>query len=82
MSKKIPFYRPKIDNKEKSQIEEVLTENTTKVLDLEDAFVEYTGAKYAVATSDGTSALHLAMLAINLQRGDKVLCSVNAFPSS
>lgn len=81
MSKKIPFYRPKIDNKEKAHIEEVLTKSTTKVLDLEEAFVKYTGAKYAVATSDGTSALHLAMLAINLKRGDKVLCSVNAYPS-
>ncbi len=81
MSKKIPFYRPKIDNKEKAHIEEVLSKKTTKVLDLEDAFVKYTGAKHAVATSDGTSALHLAMLAINLKRGDKVLCSVNAYPS-
>lgn len=81
MSKNIPFYRPNIDNKEKSQIEEVLTQSTNKVEELEDAFVKYTGAQYAVATSDGTSALHLSMLAINLKRGDKVLCSVNAFPS-
>lgn len=81
MSKEIPFYRPLIDNKEKKHIEEVLTQNTSKVEELEDAFVDYIGAKYAVATSDGTSALHLAMLAINLKRGDKVLCSVNAFPS-
>lgn len=81
MSKEVPFYRPLIDNKEKKQIEEVLTQSTSKVEELEDAFVDYIGAKYAVATSDGTSALHLAMLAINLKRGDKVLCSVNAFPS-
>lgn len=81
MSKVVPFYRPLIDNKEKKQIEEVLAGNTSKVAELEDAFVDYIGAKYAVATSDGTSALHLAMLAINLKRGDKVLCSVNAFPS-
>ncbi len=81
MSKKIPFYRPRIDNKEKAQIEEVLTQKTHKIEELEKAFVKSTGAKYAVATSDGTSALHLAMLAINLKRGDKVLCSVNAFPS-
>ncbi len=81
MAKKIPFYRPRIDNKEKAQLEEVLTQKTYKVEELEDAFVKYTGSAYAVATSDGTSALHLAMLAINLKRGDKVLCSVNAFPS-
>ena len=81
MAKKIPFYRPRIDNKEKAQLEEVLSGNTNKVEELENAFVKYTGAGYAVATSDGTSALHLAMLAINLKRGDKVLCSVNAFPA-
>ncbi len=81
MAKTVPFYRPSIDNKEKSQIEEVLSGKTKKVEELEKAFVKYTGAGYAVATSDGTSALHLAMLAINLKRGDKVLCSVNAFPS-
>jgi len=81
MAKEIPFYRPSIDNKEKVQLEEVLTSKTNKVEELESAFVKYTGASYAVATSDGTSALHLAMLAINLKRGDKVLCSVNAYPS-
>lgn len=81
MGKEIPFYRPRIDNKEKAQLDEVLSGKTHKVEELEEAFVNYTKAKYAVATSDGTSALHLAMLAINLKRGDKVLCSVNAYPS-
>ena len=81
MAKEVPFYRPSIDNKEKAQLDEVLNSKTYKVEELEKAFVKYTGAEYAVATSDGTSALHLAMLAINLKRGDKVLCSVNAYPS-
>ena len=81
MAKKVPFYRPSIDNKEKAQLDEVLSSKTNKVEELENTFVKYTGATYAVATSDGTSALHLAMLAINLKRGDKVLCSVNAYPS-
>jgi len=48
---------------------------------LEDEFTSYTGAKYALATSHGTSALHLAMLALELKRGDKVVCSVNCFPN-
>jgi len=81
MAKKIPFYRPHIDNKEKNQINEVLSERTSKVKELEVAFVKYIGSDYAVSSSDGTSALHLAMLAINLKRGDKVLCSVNAYPA-
>ncbi|MDF1879804.1 DegT/DnrJ/EryC1/StrS aminotransferase family protein [Sulfurimonas sp. MAG313] len=81
MAKSVPFYRPSIDNKEKAQLEEVLSSKTNKVEELEKAFTKYTGASFAVATSDGTSALHLAMLSINLKRGDKVLCSVNAYPS-
>lgn len=81
MPKDIPFYRPQNDNKEKSQIDEVLAGKTSKVEELEKAFVKYIGSKYAVSSSDGTSALHLAMLAINLKRGDKVLCSVNAYPA-
>jgi len=49
--------------------------------ELEDEFCSYTGASYAVATSHGTSALHLAMLALDLKRGDKVVCSVNSHPN-
>ena len=48
---------------------------------LEDEFCSYVGAKYSVATSHGTSALHLAMLALDLKRGDKVVCSVNSHPN-
>ena len=81
MAREIPFYRPSIDNKEKAQLESVLSGKTSKVIELEKAFVKYIGCDYAVSSSDGTSALHLAMLAINLKRGDKVLCSVNAYPA-
>jgi dTDP-4-amino-4,6-dideoxygalactose transaminase len=34
---------------------------------------------YALTTSSSTAALHLAMCALDLKRGDKVLCSVNSF---
>jgi dTDP-4-amino-4,6-dideoxygalactose transaminase len=49
--------------------------------ELEEEFCSYIGASYAVATSHGTSALHLAMLALDLKRGDKVVCSVNSHPN-
>ena len=79
---KIPFYRADIGTKERNRIEQVLSgELTTSVEDLEANFEAYVGASYALATSHGTAALHLAMLAIDLKRGDKVLCSVNAFPA-
>ncbi|QFR49519.1 DegT/DnrJ/EryC1/StrS family aminotransferase [Sulfurimonas lithotrophica] len=49
--------------------------------ELEDEFCSYIGATHSVATSHGTSALHLAMLALDLKRGDKVVCSVNSHPN-
>ncbi len=81
MSKEIPFYIPPIGEKEKEYIDEVLSsEGGSKVEALEKSFQGYIGAKYALAVSSGTSALHLAMCALDLKRGDKVVCSINSFP--
>ncbi|MEJ2489308.1 MAG: DegT/DnrJ/EryC1/StrS family aminotransferase [Sulfurovaceae bacterium] len=46
---------------------------------LEEVFKNFIGCKYAVSASSGTNALHLAMCALDLKRGDKVICSINAF---
>ena len=82
MAREIPFYIPDISSVEREQIEQVLDlEGETKIEDLEKAFVKKTGATYAVSTNSGTSALHLAMCAMDLKRGDKIICSVNSFPS-
>jgi dTDP-4-amino-4,6-dideoxygalactose transaminase len=56
-------------------------DDVNQVAQLEDEFAEYVGAEYALASSHGTAALHLAMLALDLKRGDKVVCSVNAHPN-
>jgi len=78
----IPFYKTDIGTKEQQRIIDVLNGDAFyAVEDLEDNFQSYVGASYAVSTSSGTGALHLAMLAIDLKRGDKVLCSVNAYPA-
>ncbi len=82
MSMEIPFYRMDINADEKKRIDDVLEGVCTNAVeDLEAAFESYIGCSYALATSHGTSALHLAMLAIDLKRGDKVICSVNAYPA-
>ncbi|NPA71389.1 MAG: DegT/DnrJ/EryC1/StrS family aminotransferase [Gammaproteobacteria bacterium] len=47
--------------------------NGPKVLEFEQRIAEYTGAKYAVAVSSGTAALHIIVRALGLQRGDEVL---------
>ena len=41
----------------------------------EREFAEYCGCKYGVATTSGTTALHLAVAALGIERGDEVLVS-------
>src|SRR5688572_5283082 len=45
-----------------------------RVAEFEQKFAEYTGAKYAVAVSNCTTALHLAMIVAGVGEGDEVIC--------
>lgn len=79
---RVAFSRYESGREEHGNVADVLdAEDLNQVTKLEKEFSSYIGSKYALATSHGTSALHLAMLALDLKRGDKVLCSVNAFPT-
>jgi dTDP-4-amino-4,6-dideoxygalactose transaminase len=49
------------------------------VAELEQAFSDYVGSKYAVGVSNGTIALHLAMLALGIGPGDEVIIPANTF---
>ncbi len=78
----IPFFKPSIDESELKEIKDVLHQiekNKTKTL--EEKFSNYTQSSFAVSTSSGTAAMHLSMMSIELKRGDKIVCSVNAFPA-
>ena len=82
MGKEIPFYKPSIDESELEQIKEVLSLDTkSKVEELELEVKDFIGANHVIATYNSTSALHLALSAMDLKRADKVLMSVNSFPS-
>lgn len=48
----------------------------------ENAFASYVGVKYAVAVSNGTAALHLSALALNVKEGDKVITTPITFAAS
>lgn len=50
-----------------------------QVLKFEKALARYCGAKYAVAVTNGTSALHLSYLIAGLKKGDKVITTPNTF---
>ena len=78
----IPFFKPTIDEEEIAQIDHVLKNELStisKVEELEKEVSEFIGAKYTIATNNATSALHLALSAMDLKRADKVLMSVNSF---
>jgi dTDP-4-amino-4,6-dideoxygalactose transaminase len=45
-----------------------------RVAELEEKFAAYTGAKYAVAVSNCTTGLHLAMIVSGIGPGDEVIC--------
>ena len=47
--------------------------------EFEREFAEFIGVKHAICTSNGTTALHLALLALNLRPGDEVLIPTVTF---
>lgn len=53
-----------------------------KVAEFEEAFAKFVGAKYAVAVSSGTAALHAAMYAIGIKPGDEVIVPAMTFAAT
>ncbi len=78
--KKISLFSLQIDKGEHQEVQKALSKEAI-ASQLESEFAKYIGAPYAIGTSNETAALHLAMTAIDLKRGDKILCSVNAYPN-
>jgi UDP-4-amino-4,6-dideoxy-N-acetyl-beta-L-altrosamine transaminase len=53
-----------------------------KIKEFEDNFAHYVGAKYAVAVTNGTAALHLSAMALSIEPGDKVITTPITFAAS
>jgi dTDP-4-amino-4,6-dideoxygalactose transaminase len=53
--------------------------NGFSVKDFEKSFADYCGVKYSVAVNSGTSALHLALCALNITEEDEVILPANTF---
>jgi perosamine synthetase len=53
-----------------------------RVQEFEEKFAAYTGAKYAVAVSNCTTALHLAMIVAGVKEGDEVICPSMSYVAS
>ena len=78
----IPYGKQTISEDDINSVIEVLKSNflTTgpKVKEFEEKIATYCDAKYCVAVSNGTAALHLASLVL-LEKDDKVLTTPNSF---
>lgn len=82
----IPYGRQCIEEDDIQAVIDVLRSDylTTgpKVKEFEKAVADYTGAKYAVAVSNGTAALHIACLAAGIKEGDEVITTPITFAAS
>ena len=74
----IPLHEPKFIGNEKKYLTECIdstfVSSVGKFVDeFEEKIASYTGAKYAIATSNGTSALHISLILANVEQDDEVL---------
>jgi UDP-4-amino-4,6-dideoxy-L-N-acetyl-beta-L-altrosamine transaminase len=85
MNNFIPYGRQDINDDDINAVVDVLKSDflTTgpKINEFEEAIAKYCGAKYCVAVSNGTTALHLVATLL-LNKGDKVLTTPNSFLST
>jgi UDP-4-amino-4,6-dideoxy-N-acetyl-beta-L-altrosamine transaminase len=82
----IPYGRQSISEEDIQAVVDVLRSDYLTqgavVPQFEQAVADYVGASYAVAVNSGTSALHLACLALGLGKGDWLWTSPNTFVAS
>lgn len=79
---KIPIFRPSIDNIDDSHLKKAISGKQPELLEeLESAVAKQLSAKYVVAVTNPASAIHLSLCALDLKRGDKIVCSTNAHPA-
>ena len=74
----IPLHEPRFSGNEKKYLNKCIDSTFVSsvgefVGEFECNFADYTGAKYVVATSNGTSALHIALLLSNVSENDEVI---------
>lgn len=82
----ISIAQPDIGKKEISAVINVLKSKQLAqgktVEEFEKKFAQYIDTKYAIATSNGTTALHLSLLALGIKSGDEVITTSFSFVAS
>lgn len=84
--KAIPYGRQHIDQNDIDTVVSTLQADFLtqgpQVKAFEDKFAEYVGSKYAVAVNNATSGLHISVLALGLQPGERVITTPITFAAS
>ncbi len=82
----IPFSKPHITDDDIKTVSQCLKEERLsqgKYVELfERRFAKYVGVKHAIAVSNGTTALHTAMVALDIREGDEVIVPSFSFIST
>ena len=80
----IPLHRPVFEGNEKQYLIDCIDSNFVssvgaKVVEFEQHIASFTGAKYAIATVNGTAALHVTLQLAGVQRDDEVITQALTF---
>lgn len=86
MKKYIHFAQPLFGSEEKKEVIKAMDSGWVTLgpgtREFEEQFAKYTGAKYAVGLSSCTAALHLALIAAGVGKGDEVITTIFTFAAS
>ena len=80
----IPLHAPQFKGREKEMVLQTLESTFVSSIgefvdEFETRLADYTGAKFAIATSSGTAALHVALHLADVQREDEVITAPLTF---
>ncbi|NCA72209.1 MAG: aminotransferase class I/II-fold pyridoxal phosphate-dependent enzyme, partial [Sphingobacteriia bacterium] len=80
----VPLHRPLFEGNERRYLVDCIDSNFVssvgaKVTELEERVAAFTGARYAVATVNGTAALHVALQLVGVGRDDEVITQALTF---
>lgn len=82
-SNNIPISKPDLDHRESRAVDRIIRSGWImqgpEVARLERDFAAYLGVADAVAVSSGTTALHLALMAVGVEPGDEVITVSHSF---
>lgn len=80
----VPLHRPVFEGAEREYLVECIDSNFVssvgaRVVEFEQQVAAFTGARFAVATVNGTAALHVALELAGVRRGDEVITQALTF---